>query len=206
MAVKSLNVSYLERALSQGLGVKGPFPLEIHGEIVPTVEVISLQDSPYSSTPTPVIAVGAKSAVVGRNSYIGARCGVASILEVMQVIITTGAATLGTYSGGLVTPANYATDFTETFAGPMTVASGRLTPVALTIENAPHELIAGSRVNFNWTQIFSVYVGNNSTVTVDIPQRIFLRPDGPLFFVDHGTANTAISGVSIMARTWPLES
>jgi hypothetical protein len=206
MTVKQLNVSYLERALSQGLGVKGPFPLEIHGEILPTVQVVSLENSPYSSTPTPVIAVGAKSAVVARNAYVGARCGTAAILEVMQVIITTGAAGLGTFSGGLVTPTAYAADFLETFAGPMTDANGRLSPTNLTIENAPHELIAGTRVNFNWTQIFTAYVGNNATVTVDIPQRVFLRPDGPLFFVEHGTVNTAVGGVSIMARSWPLEA
>lgn len=199
---KVIQQGRITQALAEAMGLKGRYPLQLDETAVPTMQVFDVQGSPYGRFPVPAIAVAGSPAVAGRFSYVGAQAQ-SEILEIMGLSVTNAGAGVTRVDAGLVTPAQFAIDFTTTFSGQFVDGSGALDPTGA-IALLPHFVLVGSLVNFNWTQVLDAQLAATSTVTYQLPQRIFLRPGGPIFFVRNTTANVAVGGVSFYARSWPL--
>lgn len=197
---KDIQQGWITEAVAEALGIKGKYGVQLDDVVVPMVQTFDISRSPYGTFPVPGISVAGSPAVVGRFSYAGLRAN-DYLLEVLAVMVTASVQTR--VDGGLVTPANFATDFTTTFTGFVTRASGQLDPTGA-IQQLPHNLLVGSLVNFNWTQVFDASMAINTTTYIPLPQTVVLRPGGPIFFVRDTTANRALAGVTFHVRSWPL--
>lgn len=200
---KQVQTAWLTDALRELLGIRGRFPASLDEIIIPTVELASLASAPYGRVPVPCGGTFASAAAVGANSYVGLEAGAGAILEVLGIYINNDTGGALTYNVGLVTPAVYAADFTESSTPVVTAMNGELSPDG-SIQITQHNGVVGSHVNLNFTLIGAIASPFGGAQLFPLPHAVQLRAGGPRLVVSNDTANSILNATSFFCRSWPL--
>lgn len=197
------NRAEVQQALAQWFGIKGSFPTDVDGTILPTMVVGDLTDSPYLRYSIPCHRSTNLAAVAAEFGYILARPGVNVALQVTQIIVQNKTAAGVDFVTRILTQGNVTTAGLAE-AGKLLDMSG---PEAGSLR--PSSIWSGTHTALVGTggQRFTVAADDTLIWTLPSPGIILYGNDPggvPALAICSDAVNTAMDDVGFVCREWPL--